>query len=793
MTITNYFLISLAFFSFIAQPVYSSDYSISGILLEEETLQPIPFATAAVYQQSDSAFVKGVITDDNGQFTISINTPSVYYLEISVLGFGKHYISDVSLDEANPHHDLETIILRQQVLSHEGIEVIGERSAITHQVDRTEVDLQDLGVSENASLPEALQVLPSIETDYEGNVSLRGSSNFQVLIDGKLTILSPREALSQYTVAQIESIEIITNPSARYQANSTSGIINIILKKGEGLGFSGFLSQGSSIGVDHFQPYNFGTVLSYRREKYNLTGAFNITDRRQEYDFTTEQRRRNGTDLDIISTNNVPWLRGGASLDFDYYLTDRHTLTLAARIIQNNNEIDIQGKNHFLNRDAGSFFSRVNGFTNRYTRAITLHDALTFDAEGHELLILATYYDQSVDVEQEFLQSPTLSTNDAEINRTFDVQSDHDQAQFKIDYTYPIEEGSALEVGVDLLALKRKSIRGTEEFIPEVIPYSVVQYDINSETFAAYTTFSKKFLGVNTQAGVRIEQYNRRVEQESSGEQYEYSKLNLFPSIHLDRQLAETQTLKLSYSRRINRPSMNQLRPYLDWSDNVRSFGGNPDLIPAMINSSEIAYSIYGLGKVAVTLEAYYRSTSQHITNGERLNESTGIIEGSPINIKNSTITGFESLIDISATKWLNMAVSGTYFRNGIEGVLFATEIDKKYNGWRARINNSISLPGDIRLNINGFYDSKVLDVQGEVGSDYWVNISLNAPVLNNKGHVSLDVQDILGTSRINRIRAGEDFSSALAMKTPHRIVGISFSYRFNNFRNKEHRFEFED
>ncbi|WP_282160958.1 outer membrane beta-barrel family protein [Ulvibacterium marinum] len=771
---------------------FGQEYGVEGKVLHEGTTEPIAYATAALYTQIDSALVNGVLSDDTGHFSIKAPGPGLYYIKISMLGFGEHIVPNIILDNSKPHIDTGTLYVRPESIALDGVEVVSERAAVEYKVDRKVIDITKLGVANNVQLSEALRILPSIDADAQGNVSLRGSRNFQVLIDGKPSPLRGSEALQQYTAAEIERVELITNPSAKYRAGNTSGIINLILKKGEGLGFSGLVNYGFNRGIGEYQPYNFNTTLSYKRKKYSLTSTVSFRDQRYEFNMIGNLRRANQVDMQNLFRNPVPWTRSRISLDFDYSPNERHTITLAGRYIQRDNQFDIQTQHLFLEPNSVPFFSRVKGITKRHTYALSLYDLLKFEDEGHELKSLLTYFDQPIEERQFFKEYESLQQENLSADSFQNVLSDHHQINLTVDYSKPIHESAKWEAGIDILGISRTSTRETETFLPEPSPFALDRFTVKTSTYAGYGTFMDQLSNLDFQVGLRAEYYTRLIEQLGSDISYDFRRLNLFPNVHILKKIKDKREFKLSYSRRIRRPSMFRLQPYLNWSNNFISYGGNPNLIPALISSFELSH-IHRFKKVTAVLEGFYRITLNEIANGQRLNTETGILEGGPVNIDNSKFYGVETSLDIKPTPWLQTIASGTYFRNTISGTLFDQEIDQRFYAWRGRLNNRVDLGKKIQLNLNAFYNSKIKTVQGEQASNYWINISLSTPILGDKGTFSISYRDVFGTGRYYETTRGVDFTDEGRLRQPRQVLGFDLSYRFNSYKKKEKQFEFED
>jgi outer membrane cobalamin receptor len=782
----------LVIFALSVQQLFSQSYSVSGRVQEDVTKQNIAYATVAIYNKTNNTLLTGIITDDEGKFHIELSKGGNYYVKINILGYGEHVIDDINLNQNTPELDLGAVLIKQEHTNLDEIVVHAEGASIEYKVDRKVIDVEKLGVSNNMPLSEALQILPAVETDADGNVSLRGSRNFQVLIDGKPTVLNGSEALQQFTSAQIEKIEVITNPSAKYEANNTSGIINLILKKGEGQGVSGMFSFGRADGIGQYQPYNINSILSFSKTKFRITANFNADKRIFGVNWAREQTRDEGPDVNRFSRNKVPYIRNRAALDFDYFISKNHTITLAGRIMINDFDFDIKTENDFIDSDDVSFLSKTSGASNRHTYAYTLQDQIKFKKEGEVLTTLFSYFKQSRDEPRVFLQYETLEEEDLTRKSIFETLSDHDQFQFKTDYTKPLKGEARLELGANIQVISRESKIRQEFFIPNTTTNNDLFYFKNG-TYAGYATFKNSIKNINYQIGLRAEYYSRLIEQKSTSIEYDFNKLNLFPSINLSKKLDDKNEIKLSYSKRIRRPTMPELQPYLDWGDQFFSYSGNPNLIPELINSTELSF-IKRLKGVSISTDVYFRDASNKITRGLRLNPETETIERSPVNINSSKVLGVESSVNFKPVSWWRLIASGTYFRDQIKGALFEEDINQSYNGWRIRLSNSIDLPSSIKIMVNGYYNSKVLYALGEVGERYWVNATLSTTFYKKQGTISLNFRDIFGSRREDRISRGVGFTNTLRRKLPSRkMIGLSVSYRFNSYKRKQNRFDFED
>lgn len=772
--------------------VSAIDYTISGTLKEEKTEYPIAYASVAVYSEADNVLQTGGISNEDGIFKIMVNDSGNYYIVVNVLGFGELTIHNIVLNAEMPIKSLGTIYIKPELTSLNEIVVTAESPAVEYRVDKKVLNLDKMGISLNATIAEALEILPSVDTDVEGNLSLRGSGNFQLLINGKPSPLTGSEALEQYAANQIERIEVITNPTAKYDADNTSGIINLILKKGKGLGLSGITSYDAVTGKRIRQNYNFNSTLTYTQAKYSLSGSISLLDRWRENIWNINHRLSNGENLDVFSTAFLPRKAQRFFLSFDYYITKKHTLTISARKNSARNSFDVLADNYPRDEMDTPFLSDSKRPLERQTNALSLYDHIKLDDNGSELTFFATYFEQSMDRPQTFTQYDALTRDNITTDRLFKESFKHNQARFNIDYVKNFSDSEQIEMGASSIIQKRSSTIETETYFPNAIPFSRNEFEFDIKTHSGYFIYKNQIFGLDVMAGLRLEAYDRAIEHKNEDFYDKFKRVNLFPNLNLKKEINEKQELKLSYSSRISRPNLRALRPYTNIFTNFYGLSGNPNLIPSKIDAFEMAY-IHSFKNATFTFEPYYRKTHDDVIRWWVLDEGTNTTIQSPVNIDNSTFYGIESSLETRPLKWLKVSASGSYFKNVISGMVLGTEVNQKFNGWRIRLRNNISLTKQTNLRINGFFNSRLQYPQEYTASRYWFDVSVNTSFLNKKGAIALTVGNVLGTNRLILIAENENLHRRGFIKFPGPTFGLSMSYKFNSFKNKKTQFEFDD
>ncbi len=758
---------------------------ISGIVIDAETKEPLEFATVSIIKQGQ--LVDGIITNEKGEFSISAEQGN-YVIRVEYISYKKH---EVEVD-LNKNLNLGVIPLEVDMEALEAVEVVAERSTVDLKLDKKVFNVGKDLLSQNGSLVQILENVPSVAVDLDGGVSLRGNANVTVLINGKPSVLVANNGLDQIPAQQIERIEVVTNPSSRYQAAGTAGIINVIMKKNKIGGFSGSLSMSNSIRAD----FNTNASLNYKANKFNVfsTLGYRFVDNKM-----TEQVHQNSLvngntvildqSSDIYRNSKVSNIYVG----LDYFLNDKNTFTAAYYkvLIDRNNKVSYD-YNYF---DAlGVLDSTVVRGEKYYEpmdhNQLELNYAKTFDKEGKKLTIDFQYDFWDDDENETFVTQKTAPTELAEaLSRTRDIESSKDYL-LQLDFVNPINENSTFETG-----LRGETRVITSDYKAETFDgnnwqiFNGIENELDYEENIGgiYAQYAGKSNKLSYQFGLRTE-FTKISITDTNNEfknTKEYTKL--FPTAHLTYAFSDKTNMQLSYSRRINRPSFWHLNPFggLAQLNTIRQ--GNPDMDPALTNSLEVGF-LTRIGKLRINPSIYYQNTDdpfQFIT--ER--NADDILVTKPINIDTENRIGFELSLNYRPLKWMQLSGELNYFGFEQKGAYSNVNFDFKDSRWFTRINSRFKLPSDITLQTSFNYNARNESAQTVTKANHTLDLGLNKSFFNKQATLTFNVRNMLDSREQIMTRTGDNFSFQSTRKLLGPKYTLTFMYRFNqNGKTKTRR-----
>ena len=762
---------------------------VKGKVYNGKQKTPVEYATVAVYNADDDSVITGTISDENGNFKIKGLTNGNFYVVVSFLGFENKRYENIVVDGGRDMIDLGTISLGDANESIEEVEVIAERQSVEFHIDKKVVSVGKQMTSASLSAVEVLENVPSVRVDIEGNVSLRGSTGFTVLIDGKPTVLEPSDALRQTPASTIQNIEIITNPSAKYQPDGTGGIINIITKKNRTQGVQGLINAKAGT----YGMYGGDFLLNWRKKNFN----FNIGADYNERPFPGETYSRRETTQSETTTiieaqgdNERSYNGGGFRGGIDWDMTKRDALSFNFRVGEFNmaSESDL----NYLTKTipattelrelsanesdrSGMYYSVTGNYTHKFVQ------------KGHEFAAQLNYRSHDGD---EYSQN-TLSQNGIINNGTRTTEVGPNQRwELRLDYTKPVGESDQFEAG-----FQGRTGLGDDEtrrflwsetdndFVEDPNSYNTTTLDRN--IYALYSVYKGKKSDFGYQFGLRGEYTNRTIESTGADQTYVIDRWDYFPTVHFSYELPAENQIMASYSRRIDRPRSYYLEPFETWTDmfNVRS--GNPELDPEYIDALELGY-LKQWEKTQLSLETYYRVTHGKVERIQKVYDE-GILLHTYDNVGTDYSLGLEAMYNIPVAKWWEMNLMGNIYDYRIESNYEGVEDRSSFN-WSSRINNSFVLKKNVKLQIDGNYNSPTVTAQGETEGNYYMNAAVRMDFMDRKLSAVIQARDVLGTSK--RVSITEDVSFYNYQKQTRNAPMISFtlSYRLNNFIQKRSR-----
>lgn len=768
---------------------------VTGKVIESTGKQPLEYATIAFTNTNNPKAIAGGITNNNGEFDIEVN-PGVYNIKVEFISFKATEIKAKSLTE---NTSLGNISLAEDATQLDAVVVRAEATTVQIKLDKKVYSVgQDLMVK-GGTVSDVLDNIPSVTVDADGTVALRGNENVRILIDGRPSnAINISEALRLIPADAIDKVEVVTNPSARYDSEGGGGLLNIILKKGKNQGINGtFIASAGD-------PENYGLSgnINYKTENFNLftTTGYNYRNNPGNSTTNTEYLNPDGSTRKFIDENreNERLSKGyNSNLGMDWYLnkstTWSNTINLRRNTGENPDYVTYDNYDAFRN-----YLSTDYRFNDQRSKSQNVEYATNltknFKKEGHKLTIDGSF-SKNRDNDSSVINSGEELTFNKQVQNRSTVQAD---------YVLPIGKSSQFEAGykgdfnklvtafqVDTLDV------ATGIYMPHYGYTNTLEYKENIN--ALYTQFGSKISKFSYLLGLRYENSNIDINQWMTGDFNNKKYDNFFPSAFLTYELSDQSSVSLSYSRRISRPRGRQINPFSNYSSNINIFKGNPDLDPAMTDAIDLGYLKRWGNKLTLSTSAYVNKTSdsfQFIRRDSGLRvDGIPVIESTPVNIATETRFGFEFTLNYSPFKWWKLNGNFNFFQNETNGdytfVQPATDLapaktevidlDNSAASWFTRLTSKVSLPYKIDWQTNFTYNGPQKTAQGENKGVASANLGFSKDLFKEKATLALNVQDLFNSrKRISETYLPGVSNTYSEMQWRTRQVTLSFTYRFN-------------
>jgi outer membrane receptor protein involved in Fe transport len=779
---------------------------ISGTIIDSASRKPLDYASVAIVNQADNKAVGGMQTDASGKFSFSSLGPGTYILRVGFVGYRRYEQRNIEIN-AGQQLDLGNVRLRTsgaQVLKE--VEVTAAAPGMTVGIDRKVFNVEQSLISQGGSVTDLLSDVPSLSVDADGTVSLRGSSSVRILIDGKPSAMAGTDitqVLQSLPANSVQRIEVITNPSAKYEAEGQSGIINIVLKKNIRTGLNGSIT--ASAGTYH--NYNGGLSLNYRDSSFNYYGNYDFRRFRRPGNgkSTTRYLQNNGI-IDNNSETDRSGLGHSAKLGVDYFINQTTTIGVSANFSIRDNE---RNEDLFYRYEN---LPELNGTSTRLSRQteddsgydLNLDFKKEFKHKGEELTFNAAYGRSKEDGIQTFDQtfSNVLSPADRRINDTYDIG---DNTNIQLDYVLPFSEESKFEAGYrtsletdEESQLSRRFDPASNTFVPD---YNVSNnFDLREDVHAVYANYQNaitKSLGY--QVGLRAEQaylntttttFDPAVPEDQRATPGRLAYFRVYPSVFLTQKFSEDQQLQLSYSRRVNRPNGWQVNPFVNVSDPLNIRQGNPNLRPEDIHSFELGYS-RSIGKTSITSSVYYRRVNEVIQMiTQRVDSASSATISQWNNISRNESTGFELISKTALGSAVDLTGNVNVFYNRFKGSPEFNIAERDGINWDANLSSNIRLVKNLSAQVRGNYNAPRTQAQGKSIATFVVDAALRLSMLSNKGTLLLNVRDVFNQRRWGGYTQTDQFIRNFESRGSLRMGMLSFSYRFGNNDRREEKKE---
>ena len=787
-----------------AQDKLPKKIKLKGIVVEKVSKQPLEYATISLFNPSTLKVDGGGMTNSKGEFEITLNA-GTYDLSIEFISFKTSVYKNQNYSE---NKNLGTLSLEEDFTQLNQVEVRAEKSTVEIKLDKKVYNVgQDL-VVKGGTVSDVLDNIPSVTVDVEGNVALRGNDNVRILIDGKPTnAINISEALRLIPADAIDKVEVITNPSARYDAEGGGGILNIILKKGKNQGINGTIL--ASVGTP---------------ESSGLSGNFNVKSELANFFTTLGYNKRNGPGNTMINQQNfdnnntlISYIEErrtnqrlsegfNSIVGMELFLDKTSSWTNSISIRKNRGG---NPENVFYNEylPSGDYFKsgRFNDIK-RNTKNVEFNTNYikNFNNQGHKLTI-----DGSFSVSTDFENSSILGTDiipvyaviTNEITKNTQKQS---RNLIQADYVYPFGK-SQFEAGFrgNYSSLfsdfnVQEDLTGNGTFTTNPFVTGILDYQEN--VTAAYSQFGSKYKKISYLLGFRMEDSHIVIDQISNGISNTKRYVNYFPSVFLNYTLKEGTNITLSYSKRINRPRDRFINPFSSYSSNINLFFGNPDLDPALSDVYEIGI-LKKWKQITLNSSVYVNNTTNsfQIVRKERGDFINGIpvIINTPFNLSTDTKLGFEFTLNYTPYKWWRLNSNFNFFQNKTDGRYTYTrttgevvniDFNNSASSWFTRLTSKINLPYKIDWQTNFTYNGEQRTAQGRSLGIASANIGFSKDILKEKGTIAFNVNDVFNSrKRINDLVL-PNVNSYSEMQWHQRQVTLSFTYRFNKLKTDKEK-----
>ncbi|MEY4660478.1 MAG: hypothetical protein RLZZ42_430 [Bacteroidota bacterium] len=785
--VSSFLLLILLLSQFTLMSQTSSTILIKGTVLAAADSTPVGFASVLL-KQKDS-LIKGYNLLADGRISIQA-LPGKYKLEIFHVTHEPLSLN-IQVRNGEAQLDLGAVFLKElKAKTLENIVVQAEKSSMQLSLDKKIFNVGKDLANAGGNASDILQNIPSVSVDPEGGVKLRGSDNVRILIDGKpsgLVSIKGGSGLQQLQASLVERVELITNPSARYEAEGMAGIINIVLKKDRRQGFNG------SFELITGQPVNYGAAanLNYRKKNINFFINYGLAYRIQpgkseiyqevfgkDTTFIFSQRDK----VRFTGLNNN--IRGG----LDYFFNDKNVLT-AAYLYRKSEGNRIR---NFRYDDYYNNIRNVAGYINRTqdedevepNSEVSLNYKRNFIKKGHELTAEIKYIDYWENSDQTYTQNGFNADGSVLPAKTFLQKSLNDEFErqwlFQLDYIQPIGKEGKFEAGLRIsfrnmvndYIVTQRATDGSFNTIAGLD--NIFVYDENIH--GAYGILGNKTGKVSYQAGLRAEWTDVTTTLKETNERNPRDYVNLFPSAHLTYEMPMNNGLQLSYSRRVRRPFYNDLSPYVTFSDNRNFFSGNPDLDPEFSNVIEAGH-IKTFEKGSVTTSIYHRSTKGRIERIRKVDELGNAVTRTE-NLLSEKAFGFEFTSGYSPYKWWKIDFNFNFFHAEIDGSNILADFYARTFSWFARQTSRFNVKKgfDVQWRMN--YEAPQKTVQGRRRGIFYADLSASKDIFKDRGTITLNVLDVFNSRKNRNIFAGANFYYNGYNGFRPRQINMTFAYR---------------
>lgn len=769
------------------------DGSVTGKVIDKILNEPVAYAAIVIKSEKDEATVTGGITTDDGDFEIKRLSEGTYTVEVQFIGYKTHKAT-ITISKDSRKVSLGTIVLEEEAEELSGVEVVAERTTIEQKIDRKVINVGKDLTTAGATASDIMNNIPSVNLDQQtGQLTLRGNSNVRVMVDGKLSNVPVAQLLRQIPSTSIKSIELITNPSAKYNPEGMSGIINIVLHRNANIGFNGNVNTGLTVGIE--AKFNSSIDLNYRNGKFNFYGNYGNNIGKYVNDGNIFRVDENSEQLFDFLNNNKSHLY---KLGVDFYLNEKNTISFFTNLNSFDGKADgftdILYYDDVARNNSQIFISDSENLSQQYN----FDYKLDFGKEGHniELEVDHNRFDSEEDA-QFRSRGASLFPDYLDF-----VDTRRTQTIANLDYVNPIDSISKIEAGLESrnfdTAVDYNSTGLSYNSSGDLVPTPNTAFDYGMDIYSAYLTFGQNRDKWSYQLGVRVEDVTVKADT-NAVRAFTDEYTQVYPSAFLTYTPSEKNQFQISVSRRVDRPGLSQVNPIREWSTPLISSFGNPSLVPQFTNSYETNYT-RRFKKGSLTAGVFYRTIKDEINRAvyvDRLDLNKLILTFD--NFDNTSAYGVEISTNYRPTKWWSINGSFDLFSQTQRGLteslltdnssateddIITQRVEVDNTAWNLRMNNSFTATKKLTFQLFGFYRGSNRTIQFEVEPMYFINLGARYSFAEGKGTLSLNFNDVFNTMRF-AFDGDQPFLQTGQFNWESQNVFAGISYRFGSGKNR--------
>ena len=765
--------------------------------IRDENQRPLDLATVSLIRAQDSTLFKTALTDEQGKFIFKSIPESDYKLVITQIGHQKHTSASIKIDKEQSAVHLAPVTLKTDSKQLKEVNVTVQKPLIERRGDKLIINVENSSVSAGSTALEVLQKAPGITLDKDDNVALKGKGGVLIMIDGKPTYLSSADLASMLRNMQsneIEAIEIISNPSARYEAEGKSGIINIRLKKNKNYGTNGTLTAGG--GYSTKRKANAGISLNNRNKKLNLFGNYNYNNNKGEQVLNID-RVNSGAEVQTLFSQKGKsdryWYNNNFKVGADFSINKNNTIGAMVNGYINewnddfNNITQIRSMQGTLD---SSVLSNSVTRSNYRNLSYNLNFKSVLDTLGRELSVDLDYADNYGNNKSRYDNDYTYTALNRTVNELIKnrTPSNIDIYSIKLDYTHPFSKSVKMEAGFKVSWVKTDNDFQFNRFENDQWnndPLRSNHFVYDENVNAGYVNLRKEYKNTNIQVGLRVEQTNSKGNLITTGQVVKRDYLDFFPSAALNHNFNENNSVGLTYSRRISRPGYDDLNPFENYLDRYTYNQGNPFLKPEYTNTYELSYTL--LKKYTASIG--YTKTTDVITQVILPDPERSALFQTNRNLAEQLSYSFNLSIPFTFTKWWSSNTNFTAFNNQFKSPdLNGQVLDNNQSAFQVYHSQSFTISSTMSFEASGNYQSEVVWGTLKVQPQYAMDLGLNKSFFKKKINVKAAVNDVFNTrsGKISSAFPGLDYK--LYQKNDTRTARLTLSYKFGNNEVKPSR-----